>query len=238
MADQDAQKSSIFTFFRMMRESYDPAVVVEAFREMGFQPDGVPAVAVVPMSKLPPALYHHAALGDMFDRFQMHQYAMKYLMECEAAAAASLAGEAGTNELAVWFGSMPESNGKTNWTAILHRGDIAEGHTIERSEYHDRVRYEADCVRYLIGELPERPDILSYDPELRVPASTGESVRPQEPLPYAASVAFPARLQPEKRAGEIPGCNRGNLCPWGEESAPDWRAICGACGRRAQGSGQ
>lgn len=68
-------------------------------------------------------------------------------------------------ELAVWYGSMPESNGKTNWTAILHRkGEgIQDGFTIDRSEYPDRVRYAADRVRYLIGEIAERPYILNYD---------------------------------------------------------------------------
>lgn len=66
-------------------------------------------------------------------------------------------------KLAVWYGAMPESNGKSNWTAILHTGDIAEGFTIDRSEYPDRVRYEADRVRHLIGELAEKPFILDYD---------------------------------------------------------------------------
>jgi len=69
-------------------------------------------------------------------------------------------------ELTVWYGSMPESNGKTNWTAILHRkgeGRCFDGFTIDRSEYPGRVRYAADRVRYLIGELPERPHLLDYD---------------------------------------------------------------------------
>lgn len=68
-------------------------------------------------------------------------------------------------ELAVWYGAMPETNGKTNWTAILHRkGQHAwEGITIERSEYPDRVRYEADRMSHLIGELDNEPDILAYD---------------------------------------------------------------------------
>jgi hypothetical protein len=65
--------------------------------------------------------------------------------------------------LTVWYGSMPESNGKSNWTAILHRGDISEGYTIDRSEYPDQVRFAADEVRFLIGELKERPWILDYD---------------------------------------------------------------------------
>ncbi|MDV1090736.1 DUF551 domain-containing protein [Raoultella ornithinolytica] len=68
-------------------------------------------------------------------------------------------------ELSVWYGSMPESNGKINWTAILHRkGEcLSTGITIELSEYPERVRYEADRVRHIIGELNEEPDILAYD---------------------------------------------------------------------------
>jgi hypothetical protein len=77
------------------------------------------------------------------------------------------ASEAVRPALAVWYGSMPESNGKSNWTAILHRkGDgLMDGPhvTIDRSEYPDRVRYEADRVRYLIGEIDKEPWILDYD---------------------------------------------------------------------------
>lgn len=79
---------------------------------------------------------------------------------------AASAGDAPTPKLQVWFGPMPESNGKTNWTAILHSGDIYHGITLERSEYRDRVRYEADRARHLIGEMAEEPDILAYDPDL------------------------------------------------------------------------
>ncbi|WP_368526225.1 hypothetical protein [Enterobacter asburiae] len=72
----------------------------------------------------------------------------------------------GKHELTVWYGSMPESNGKANWTAILHRkgeGRCMDGFTIDRSEYPGRVLYAADRVRYLIGEKSERPSILDYD---------------------------------------------------------------------------
>ena len=71
-------------------------------------------------------------------------------------------------ELTVWYGAMPESNGKTNWTAILHRkgeGRCMDGFTIDRSEYPGRVLYAADRVRYLIGEKSDRPSILDYDAE-------------------------------------------------------------------------
>ncbi len=82
-----------------------------------------------------------------------------------ACRAAMLQGSDRKPELAVWYGSMPETNGKTNWTAILHRKGQRqwEGITIDQSEYPDRVRYEADRMRHLIGELPDEPDILSYD---------------------------------------------------------------------------
>jgi hypothetical protein len=72
---------------------------------------------------------------------------------------------AGPVALSVWYGPMPESNGKSNFTAILHRKGqcISEGITIDRSEYPERVRYEADRLRFLIGELTEEPFILDYD---------------------------------------------------------------------------
>jgi len=81
----------------------------------------------------------------------------------QARAASTSANVAQGAKLSVWYGSMPESNGKTNWTAILHKGDIAEGITIDRSEYPDRVRYEADRMRWMIGEIDKKPWILDYD---------------------------------------------------------------------------
>lgn len=82
-----------------------------------------------------------------------------------ACRAAMLQGAGGKPELTVWYGAMPETNGKTNWTAMLHRKGQHpwEGITIDCSEYPDRVRYEADRMRHLIGELADEPDILAYD---------------------------------------------------------------------------
>ncbi len=73
--------------------------------------------------------------------------------------------------LTVWFGPLPESNGRSNFTAILMRKDaslmdgLTEGIALDQSEYPDRVRYEADRLRYLIGELKEEPCVLDYDSE-------------------------------------------------------------------------
>lgn len=68
-------------------------------------------------------------------------------------------------ELTVWEGAMPESNGKSNFTVILHTGDITEGICVYRSEYPDRARYKADCFRHLIGDpaFPEKPFVCDYD---------------------------------------------------------------------------
>ena len=70
-------------------------------------------------------------------------------------------------ELEVWYGPMPESNGKSNFTAILKRkGEsmlMGPIFTIARSEYPDRVRYEADEVRHILGLLDKKPCILDYD---------------------------------------------------------------------------
>jgi hypothetical protein len=95
-----------------------------------------------------------------------HEQARALIIEREQAKAEAEA-KAQPVALAVWYGAMPESNGKTNWTAILHRkGEgLMDGVSIclDRSEYPDRVRYEADRMRYLIGALEVEPCILDYD---------------------------------------------------------------------------
>ena len=74
-----------------------------------------------------------------------------------------------TPMLTVWNGPMPESNGASNFTATLMRKGASmfdtNSYTFSRSEYPDRVRYEADCMRFLIGELAVEPFILDYDSE-------------------------------------------------------------------------
>lgn len=83
---------------------------------------------------------------------------------------APVAGEAAQVPLAVWCGAMPESNGKQNWTVILHRAGtnafVGPHVCLFRSEYPDRMRYEADRLKYLLGQREEAPDILAYDSEL------------------------------------------------------------------------
>jgi hypothetical protein len=81
-------------------------------------------------------------------------------------------------ELTVWFGSMPESCGRENWTVTLRRktrpeaGSASElhhlmsGFQVYRTEYKDRARYEADRLRFLLGEIDKEPHILDYDADL------------------------------------------------------------------------
>ncbi|HCN7930086.1 TPA: DUF551 domain-containing protein [Escherichia coli] len=115
-------------------------------------------------------LLHHAygmTMGHDWNKGTMAgHHRAKLCQAVDECRAAMLQGADGKPELTVWYGSMPESNGKANWTAILHRkgeGRCMDGFTIDRSEYPGRVLYAADRVRYLIGEKSERPSILDYD---------------------------------------------------------------------------
>ena len=105
------------------------------------------------------SLYQHCSACDQLMTVAQHKRIVAQLA----------ARDAGQPALTVWEGAMPESNGKSNFTAVLMRkgaelfDGISGGLTIARSEYPDRVRYEADCVRWLIGELKDEPCITGYD---------------------------------------------------------------------------
>lgn len=85
--------------------------------------------------------------------------------------------EGSRKPVTVWFGAMPESNGNSNWTALLLSAGkldfdaFTSAITLERSEFKDRVRYVADRVRFLLGEIDVEPDLLDYDENLTEPAS-------------------------------------------------------------------
>jgi hypothetical protein len=93
------------------------------------------------------------------------------LLEVAAQDRAGATSAACLPELTVWEGAMPESNGKSNFTAVLHRKDskgfdlFTDGFQFARSEYPDRVKYEADFMRWLIGEREVKPELLGdgYD---------------------------------------------------------------------------
>lgn len=120
-----------------------------------------------------------------------------------ACRAAMLQGADGKPHLTVWYGSMPETNGKTNWTAILHRkGEcLSTGITVCRSEYPDRVRYEADRMRHLIGDLADEPNILAYDADAH-----GGYVPPAAPQsPGRDTATVPGKWIPVSERIPIPG---------------------------------
>ena len=78
--------------------------------------------------------------------------------------------------LTVRLTSYPESNGKRNWTAMLVRvapwdGLIGNcgGITIDRGELWNRVAYEAECARFLLGERDTQPHILDYGDDIETP---------------------------------------------------------------------
>lgn len=131
--------------------------------------------------------------------------------------------------LTVWYGDMPETNGRSNWTAILRRVDPIDkwdqGFCFARSEYPDRVRYEADRMRWIIGELEERPDILAYDPDLHsgyvppVVTPWGYGFR-RKSLGDAWSFN-----RSKEQADDILGYSDGEVLPLYKEPQPDSRNM-------------
>lgn len=79
-------------------------------------------------------------------------------------------------KLTVKLRSYPESNGKRNWTALLMRvepwdGLIGNGGgiTIARGELWNRVAYEAERAKVLIGERGTEPYILDFGDDIETP---------------------------------------------------------------------
>ena len=99
--------------------------------------------------------------------------------------------------LTVRLTAFPESNGKRNWTALLVRvnpwgGLIGNcgGITIDRGEMWNRVAYEAECARFLIGERDTEPHIRDYGDDIETPEEwNGETRggRPARKVPQARS---------------------------------------------------
>ncbi len=91
--------------------------------------------------------------------------------------------------LTVRLQSFPESNGKRNWTALLVRVDAwgglvgnCGGITIDRGECWNRVAYEAERAKLLIGERDTEPDIMDYDDDIRTPEEWAGEVRGGRPV--------------------------------------------------------
>lgn len=106
-----------------------------------------------------------------------------------AAAPALTAAPSAQPRLTVRVQSFPESNGKRNWTALLVRvnpwgGLIGNcgGITIDRGEFWNRVAYEAERARLLIGERDTEPDVLDYGDDITTPDQWAGEVRGGRPV--------------------------------------------------------
>lgn len=100
--------------------------------------------------------------------------------------------------LTVRMKSFPESNGKRNWTAMFARTEPFDGLvgssggiTIARGEYWNRVAFEAERAKFLIGERDTEPFILDYGKDIQTPEEwAGESstdrYKRNKPAPEAA----------------------------------------------------
>lgn len=78
--------------------------------------------------------------------------------------------------LKVVLTSFPESNGKRNWTAFFKRVEPFDGLagscggiTIDYGECWNRIAYEAERARVLLGERISEPDILEYGKDVKTP---------------------------------------------------------------------
>lgn len=86
--------------------------------------------------------------------------------------------------------SFPESNGKRNWTALLVRKEKWDGLVgtyggigLLRSEYWNRVAYEAERAKFLIGLRDTEPHILDYGDDIATPDEwAGETRTAARPL--------------------------------------------------------
>lgn len=100
--------------------------------------------------------------------------------------------------LTVRLTSFPESNGKRNWTALLVRVEPFDGLigncggiSLARGELWNRVAWEAECARYLIGERDTEPFILDYGDDIQTPEEWAgengiERYKRNKPAPEAA----------------------------------------------------
>lgn len=86
-------------------------------------------------------------------------------------------------ELKVVLGSFPESNGKRNWTALITRvepwgGLVGNcgGITMARGELWNRVAYEAERAKLLLGLRDTEPHILDYGDDIETPEELDEEI--------------------------------------------------------------
>jgi hypothetical protein len=155
LLDDDGENRAVRSF--LMQYSCDRAITVGAMRNH-MDMSGWPLQFCPPFARTGREDAAHLTKAGA-------QVWIRHLFEMEAAQPTGQAATTASaqHELTVWYGPMPESNGKSNFTATLMRKGAdffdTDQYTFSRSEYPDRVRYEADFMRYLIGERTDRPEM-------------------------------------------------------------------------------
>ena len=126
----------------------------------------------------------HAARAPLLERIEDLQLAVRYESDLCQQALDALPRQPPQPQLTVRLTSFPESNGKRNWTAMFVRtepwgGLIGNcgGITIDRGECWNRVAYEAERAKFLIGERDTEPHILDYSDDIATPEEWAGEVR-------------------------------------------------------------
>lgn len=161
-----------------------------------FRPKDAPPVSIPPTNALYPIFSKHEA--EMFARRDSTLLGTTRLpdgkfawilmvgkLRKDPAEAAEIVGQATPSarvapaaqpRLTVRLTSFPESNGKRNWTALLVREEPwnglvgnCGGVSLARGEFWNRVAYEAERARFLIGERDTEPFILDYGDDIETP---------------------------------------------------------------------
>lgn len=151
---------------------------------------------------------------------QAFQAAVSSLSQGKSGDTASTA-QAAQPRLTVRLQSFRESNGMRNWTATLARVDAWDGLigscggiTIDRGEFWNRVAYEAERAKFLIGERTTEPDILDYAKDICTPeewagerGAAGTACEPITTIPAdvaGASTPSEIALGDQINAGSLP----------------------------------
>jgi hypothetical protein len=202
--------------------------------EWGFEKNNPRLHIICPLFRAPPELAELqstiARLTEENERLKSESFESLYntaIDERDALAERLKGGQGEPVALTVWEGAMPESNGKSNFTVILHTGDLTEGICVYQSEYPGRARYEADCFRNLIGDpaFPEKPFICDYDADKH-----SGYVKPDTSQPAPVSVPEGWKLVPEVATLEMKNsgwqeCERQGIDPEAIEMQTVWTAM-------------
>ena len=121
-------------------------------------------------------LLRHGERGAVICERDKSKLLFEFLADLASSPSSAPAESGWQPKLSVKVHSFPESNGRRNWTALLTREEQWDGLqgncggiTIERGECWNRVAYEAERTRYLLGLRDTEPFILDYGDDITTP---------------------------------------------------------------------